>query len=954
MKKLQIKQTHFTMRKIISLMATLAFSAAFAQIPTLEVGNEKKHPVILQEAKIDTKILGNLATTTATYTFYNSGNRILEGNLTFPLPEGVSVSGYALDINGKLRNAVPVPKERAKEVFESIERRNVDPGIIEKVEGNNFRTRIYPLPEKGTRTIQITYHQELKNFASDYQYFLSFANATTIPKFNLKVWISETANVPKILENPDGSFAFQKQGNQWIAEITKTDFTPNESLKVTIPKNKNSSNVVLQKAAGDKFYFAANVGLDFPIKEKPKSQKIAIIWDNSYSGSKRNCDKELQFLEAYFSDNKNVSVSFSLLNNTFEKAQEFYISQGNWSELKNRILNVKYDGGTDFGALKEVSGVEEYLLFSDGISNFGDLKMKFKKPLNSISSTPTSDFNLLKLLANQSGGNFINLNELDSQSALKIYKKLPVRFLGFKENTNMQELFPNIGSVINEPINIFGIASGNLGKLTAVFSVGNEKFETPVDFSNAQQLENWQIAQFWAQRKINELELNSTQNRNEIKNISEQFGVVSKNTSLIVLDDINDYVRYKITPPQELLAEYQKIISQNKGRVLEQRKNLLSKAFDKTRELKAWWNTEFKPVEKKEYPRISNQSDSISASPTPTRAPQAERVMAMEVSSSDEMVEIEAKPKGKITLVDVESTAEYMKDFQNLQSAEVIYQKYLENRSKHERQISYYFDISKLLFKKGNKELSLKVLSTLAELDLENEELYKTIYYLLKQRGHYDKELWITQKILEWRPFDAQSHRDYALALVDNKRPQEALNIYKSLLYQEFTDEISIRDNGIEEILIMEINNILKQNKNVDGSKIDDRLKADLPVDIRVVINWNKDNTDIDLWVTDPKGEDCSYQHKSTAIGGRISNDFRQGFGPEQFLLKKAIKGKYKIKTNFFGERQNILSGPTTIMAEVYLYYSDGRQERKIAVFQSQKENKRENDSKILIGEFEF
>lgn len=327
--------------------------------------------------------------------------------------------------------------------------------------------------------------------------------------------------------------------------------------------------------------------------------------------------------------------------------------------------------------------------------------------------------------------------------------------------------------------------------------------------------------------------------------------------------------------------------------------------------------------------------------------------IAMEVSSTNKS-EVESAPKGKITLVDVESKEEYMNDFQNLQSTEVIYQKYLENRSKYEKQVSYYFDISKLLFRKGDKNLSLKVLSTLAELDLENEELYKTIYYLLKQRGHYDKELWITQKILEWRPFDAQSHRDYALALLDNKRPQEALNVYKSLLYQEFTDEISVRDNGIEEILIMEINNILKLNKNVDGSKIDDRLKADLPVDIRVVINWNKDNTDIDLWVTDPKGEDCSYSHKSTAIGGRLSNDFTQGFGPEQFLLKKAIKGKYKIRTNFFGERQNILSGPTTIMAEVYLYYSDGRQERKIAVFQSQKENKKEKDSKILIGEFEF
>ncbi|MEL1252953.1 VIT domain-containing protein [Flavobacterium sp. DGU38] len=942
------------MNKVFTICALMIFTAAFSQIPTLDVENLKKHPVILQEAKIETKILGNLATTTAIYTFYNPGNRILEGKLTIPLPEGVSISGYALDINGKLRDAVPVPKERAKEVFESIEKRNIDPGIIEKVAGNNFRTRIYPIPAQGSRTIKITYHQELKNSASDYHYFLSFANAVSIPKFSLKVLVNESLTTPKITEKPDGSFAFQKQGNQWVAEISKENFTPNESLKVAIPKANQSSSVLLQKASDDKFYFAASISMDFPVKEKPKSNKIAIIWDNSFSGSKRNHQKEFDFLTAFFSDNKDVSVSFVLLNNILEKTEEFTVSGGNWSALKNRIADLKYDGGTDFGALKEISGVEEYLLFSDGISNFGDLTLKFKKPLNSIVSTPTSDFNLLKLLASQSGGNFINLNELDTQSALKTYKKLPVKFLGFKENTNVQELYPNIGTAVNEPVNIFGISSPNLGKLTALFSVGNKNFEISVDFNTAVQVENWPIAQFWAQRKINDLELNSTQNRDEIRNLSEQFVVVSKNTSLIVLDDVYDYVRYKITPPQELLAEYNKIVSRNKKEILEKRKNLLSKSFDITRELVAWWNTEYKPVEKKQYPKISKQMVSESANKNQSSeiasGNNAESVVER-VAAPAEALE---KSKGKITLVDVESKEEYMKDFQNLESSELIYQKYLENRSKYEKQVTYYFDISKLLFKKGDKALSLKVLSTLAELDLENEELYKTIYYLLKQRGNYEKELWITEKILEWRPFDSQSHRDYALALIDNKKPQEALNVYKSMLYQEYTDEISIRDNGIEEILIMEINNILSQNKNVDASKIDNRLKANLPVDIRVVINWNKDNTDIDLWVTDPRGEDCSYSHKSTEIGGRLSNDFTQGFGPEQFLLKKAIKGKYKIKTNFFGERQNILSGPTTVMAEVYLYYSDGRQERKIAVFQSQKENKRESDSKILIGEFEF
>lgn len=933
------------MNKIFTICALMVYSAVFSQIPALDVENQKKNPVILQEVKIETKILGNLASTTATYIFYNPSDRILEGKLTLPLPEGVSISGYALDINGSLRDAVPVPKERAKEIFESIEKRNIDPGIIEKVAGNNFRTRIYPITARGSRFIKITYHQELKNSATDYQYFLSFANAVNIPKFNLKVLINESLTTPKITENPDGNFAFQKQGSQWIAEISKQNFTPNENLKITIPKANQSSNILLQKTSGDKFYFAASVSTDLPVKEKSKSQKIAIIWDNSFSGSKRNHQKELDFLNAYFLSNKDVLVSFVLLSNVLEKTEEFTVSGGNWSALKNRIVGLKYDGGTDFGALKEISDIEEYLLFSDGISNFGDLTLKFKKPVNSIVSTPTSDFNLLKLLASQSGGNFINLNELDTQSALNTYNKQPVIFLGFKENAAIQELFPNVGTAVNEPVNIFGISSPNLEKLTAIFSVGNKKYEVPVDFNTAVQVENWPIAQFWAQRKINDLELNSTQNRDEIKNLSEQFGVVSKNTSLIVLDDVDEYVRYGIKPPQELLSEYNKIVSRNKKEILEKRKNLLSKSFDITRELVAWWNTEFKPVEKKQYPKISNQSLGESAK---------NQVQDNAVYNSAADMSESAKSKGKITLVEVESNEEYMKDFQNLQSSELIYQKYLENRAKYEKQVTYYFDISKLLFKKGDKALSLKVLSTLAELDLENEELYKTIYYLLKQRGNYEKELWITQKILEWRPFDSQSHRDYALALIDNKKPQEALNVYKSMLYQEYTDEISVRDNGIEEILIMEINNILNQNKNVDASKIDDRLKANLPVDIRVVINWNKDNTDIDLWVTDPRGEECSYSHRSTEIGGRLSNDFTQGFGPEQFLLKKAIKGKYKIKTNFFGERQNILSGPTTVMAEVYLYYSDGRQERKIAVFQSQKENKRENDSKILIGEFEF
>jgi len=200
---------------------------------------------------------------------------------------------------------------------------------------------------------------------------------------------------------------------------------------------------------------------------------------------------------------------------------------------------------------------------------------------------------------------------------------------------------------------------------------------------------------------------------------------------------------------------------------------------------------------------------------------------------------------------------------------------------------------------------------------------------------------------------DPQSHRDYALALQNNGRYQEALECLYSILNASYSPESASRDFGIEEVIVLEINNLIAKHKNKLNLKdINPKIITSLPVDIRVVINWNKNDTDIDLWVTDPNGEKCFYGHTRTSLGGRISNDFTQGFGPEQFLLKKAVNGTYKVETNFFGERQVTLSGPTTIMAEIYLYYSDGRQERKVVTFQ-RGENGKERDG-VLIGEFTF
>ncbi len=125
------------------------------------------------------------------------------------------------------------------------------------------------------------------------------------------------------------------------------------------------------------------------------------------------------------------------------------------------------------------------------------------------------------------------------------------------------------------------------------------------------------------------------------------------------------------------------------------------------------------------------------------------------------------------------------------------------------------------------------------------------------------------------------------------------------------------------------------------------------PLDVRVVINWNMNNTDIDLHVTDPNGETCYYGHRRSAIGGEMSRDVWQGYGPEQFLLKKAIKGKYVVSVNYYGDSQVKAEGPSTIMAEIYTRYAGNTEQRQVVCLQMSKESKRVN-GKVKVAEFTF
>jgi uncharacterized protein YfaP (DUF2135 family) len=75
--------------------------------------------------------------------------------------------------------------------------------------------------------------------------------------------------------------------------------------------------------------------------------------------------------------------------------------------------------------------------------------------------------------------------------------------------------------------------------------------------------------------------------------------------------------------------------------------------------------------------------------------------------------------------------------------------------------------------------------------------------------------------------------------------------------------------------------------------------------DVLISMMWNTDQTDVDLHIVEPNGEECSYENRRTRSGGNITSDITTGFGPEMYVNAEAPRGKYEIKVKYFANRQN-------------------------------------------------
>ncbi|WP_431287415.1 VIT domain-containing protein [Roseateles chitinivorans] len=962
-------------------------------------------PIRLRQVSVQGRISGSSAVSRVELTLFNPNARVLSGELQFPLSGGQTVTGFALDINGVLRRAVPVEKAKGRQVYEDTIRQRVDPALLEVTEGNFYKLQVYPLPAGGTRRVVLEIRESLESAGADaapvWRLPLQFNGAVDRLAVDVRIdgaspsqlnasWGPEPLAVVPM---PDGGSRLraQRDGAEASGE-----------LRIALPARLASPAVTTERFKG-KTYVLAEVPVDAAPSPRPVPRTVGLVWDASASGAARDHDREFALLDEWFRTLRSVEVRLKVVRNDAEPVERFVIRDGDWRALRQRLERVPYDGATALGAMDTPDGSDVTLLFTDGLGTWGAGGLPATgKPLFAFSASAGAAEASLRRTAESRGGAYADLLTTDAAEAVRLMAQerprvLEVSGLGAGE-WETGSIHPQggrllIAAVMTQPQATMKLQLSTPGgaprtitvplRVTAPEPAAAATSSDPAEAAEATAVIGL-AAYRWASFRLGRLDADRAAQRQAIRRLGMDFGLVTRETSLIVLDAAADYVRHDIEPPEDLRAEWERLMATRtatrQSDRAEARRDVIQRFEDKV----LWWSEtpamraaarqmaeqiagknrrdvsvpvmvqapmpapapapqEFRPapMAAPATPAPAPATSARPPEPPPAAAPVAPApIRPIAEASRSQRIAAETMPAaaaqapsrtagdGDIALRPWQPNEVYA---QRLKSAadKDLYAIYLDEKPSYLRSSAFFLDVADRLIERRQTALGLRVLSNLAEMDLGNRQLLRILAYRLKQAGRPRDAIPILEEVLRLAPDEPQSYRDLGLTWADAGEPQRAVDLLAEVVNRPWQN----RFPDVELIALAELNAIAErsrlQGRKLDLSAIDARLRRPLPLALRVVMSWDADNTDIDLWVTDPDGERAYYGNVLTRQGGRMSRDFTGGYGPEEFSLRVAKPGTYTVQANFFGHRQQVIAPSTTIMVRLSTGFATARQQDK-------------------------
>ena len=922
-------------------------------------------PVVLQAVRVRAEINGRSALTEVSLTFYNPNARQLEGELQFPLRAGQVVVGMAMDVNGVLREAVPVEKARGEAVFEDVTRTRIDPALLSVTQGDNYKLRVYPLLPRSDKVVVLRIAEWLAPRGGRLVYRLPLDYGQKLASFMASMQVSGAAARPSGTARGIEVPAFATAGNGYRLELARHDETLRGALDIELTPAPGGS--VTTQQVDRSVYFAAQLPIATHSATRALPRVVSLVWDASGSGAQRDHGRELALLDAYFAKARDIEVRLVRVRDAAEPPQRFDVRRGDWRALRAALEAMVYDGATDLGAFQPEADACEVLLFSDGLSNFGTQRFASTSvPVYAVSAALRADSARLRSIAEASDGRFIDLAGGSVSAAADQLLRTSTRVVAIESNGATQLVAASIYAS-DGALTLAGELTEPKTSVRVTVAQPDGRRQTFTLAVDAARDAGRLAAQAWARLKIASLEGEYEFHRAEIRRIGLAHAIVTRDTSLIILDRAQDYARHGITPPPELAAEVAALratLRQTEQASASAQLEAVVRLFEAKQ---AWWQREFpkSAPPKAEPAKVMGMADAAAslsrresearrerASPSPIAQGMAQNVApaapAPALAADRAMAksagpQTPAAPAATIRLRPAVNDAPYLARLRAVPAADT-YRHYLDEREGYANSTAFFLDVADLLYERSQPLLATRVLSNHAEMDLENRQLLRILAGRLVQAGRADLAVPVLKRVLVLAPDEPQSQRDLGLALAAANQPQAAVDALYEVARRQWP-----RFPEIELIALAEMNALIATSTTtINTLRIDPRLLKNLPLDLRATLSWDADNTDIDLWVTDPNGERAFYGNPLTYQGGRVSRDITSGYGPEEFSLKHAKPGKYVVQAQFYGHRQQIVSGATTIQLALTTGFGTPHQKQQAVTLRL-----KSRSDQVMVGEFE-
>lgn len=890
----------------------------------------------LRRLSVTVAIRGAVAETTVETEFLNTTGETMEGDFRFQLPPGAVVTGYALNVNGRMIDGVLVDRPRARAVYDARVRVRVDPGVAEVEPDNLFHAQVNPiLPGRG-RTIRLRFAMPVPTTG----YRLPIAVATPSQGWRVAASVSGRDAAPSLRLPGGARVVLGRTPDGFAGAVERTRTSLSGDILVDAPAT-SPPVLVSEHASGER---DVQVGGTLAGGDAKQGGSLRVYWDRSRARLDGDVAAEIALVRRLVARLHPSTVELV----AFNSSGVVRATVGDADAAAAWLGTIRYRGATSYAPLADDMATERCLLFAEGgpaIDRAAGFAPKCR--LDAVSSAAGADRGWLRHVSGGTGGGAYQLEGTATDELVRRITAPSAGVVGVTDRDGRPLPFVPLDAAAGRWLSLvrapaFGPITMRLAEDGAVReqTIAVDGPSLPFDAAGALIAAD-QLAS-----------LGATEQREQYVALSRRYGVASPSLSFLVLENAADYVVARVEPPAgypaDALDDYLRARKAADAASTGRTTAWVDHVAEEWTQTVAWWNRKLDPAAvprriatsrsfDRTAPPVASPAPMVPESRTPLPPPPPPPpMMAPPAPSSIDSVVVTGNriepgaTRGKTSTGAV--AAIHIEPWQPDRPYLELYDgrpadfdaRFLEAEKRHGSLPIFYLDTAEWMRRHGRAVEAAEMVASALALPTANEVTLGIVADRLERYGDVDRAIELRERQAALDPERPQPRRLLALALARRAalRPNSAradLERAVGLLYAVATTPHDDAWNGIETIALVEANALLPRLHRLGGTvAMDPRLVKLLDVDARVVIDWTTDGSDMDLWVDEPDGERAIYNNQRTAIGGHLSTDMTRGYGPEEYLLRRAPAGTYLVQANVFAPDRLDPNGATLLTAHLF------------------------------------